>query len=109
MVSGPPGTYEICKICFWEDDAVQLRYLNRNGANPLSLVQAQKNYAAFGACEENMLKHVRPPLPGEERDPEWRPVDLRLDYLEPLGSPKSYMQVLAEDVRDPKELYYWRK
>ncbi|MFF1900798.1 CPCC family cysteine-rich protein [Streptomyces sp. NPDC058206] len=22
----PPGSYEICSVCFWEDDRVQLRW-----------------------------------------------------------------------------------
>ena len=38
-----PGTYEICEICGWEDDPVQLRHpLMAGGANNLSLVQSQE-------------------------------------------------------------------
>ncbi|EJS66361.1 hypothetical protein CN425_23275 [Bacillus cereus] len=40
----PPGTYEICSICFWEDDPVQFKDPDlEGGANEVSLRQAQKN------------------------------------------------------------------
>ncbi|HDK7166210.1 hydrolase [Clostridium sporogenes] len=41
----PPGTYEICPICNWEDDEYQ--YNNPDyagGANDLSLNEARKQY-----------------------------------------------------------------
>ncbi|MBN9390814.1 MAG: hydrolase [Chloroflexi bacterium] len=109
MSEGSPGSYQICKICFWEDDAVQLLYLRRNGANPLSLIQAQENFVLFGASEERMLKHTRAPLPGDKRDSTWRPVDPARDRLESSGLHKTYMQILSENVREPEELYYWLK
>ena len=60
------GQYDICPVCFWEDDPTQsmdegLEY----GANKVSLKAARKNYLAFGACEEEMLMHVRKPFPEE--------------------------------------------
>ena len=60
------GTYEICPVCFWEDDGLQL--LNPNfvgGANRVSLNQGRKNFIDFGACEKEMLVHVRPPKKSE--------------------------------------------
>ena len=27
MFGAPPGSYDICKICFWEDDLSQLRFV----------------------------------------------------------------------------------
>ena len=65
----PPGTYEICSICFWEDDALQFsEVFYQGGANHVSLVQAQKNFVKFGACEKEMLKHVRKPNKFDEKD-----------------------------------------
>lgn len=62
------GGYEICPVCFWEDDG-QDDYnadVVRGGPNgSLSLSAARTNYLKFGACEEKMLGNVRPPRPDE--------------------------------------------
>jgi len=72
----PDGSYEICKVCFWEDDPVQLKRPDyEGGANKVSLRQAQKNFQEFGACEKEMVKRVRKPTPDETRDESWRPLD----------------------------------
>ena len=71
----PPGTFDICRVCFWEDDAAQYYdpYL-KNGPNGVSLRQAQKNFMKFGACKKDSLKYVRPPKEDEKRDENWRPL-----------------------------------
>ncbi|MBN8850666.1 MAG: hypothetical protein J0H07_02300 [Sphingobacteriales bacterium] len=67
------GSYEICPICYWEDDGVQYGDPDHEGgANPMSLRQAQKNFQRLGACEEEMLPFVRRPAPDEEKDTSWR-------------------------------------
>lgn len=59
----PDGSYDICPVCFWEDDYIQLNDENfAGGANKVSLVQARKNFLEFGACEWEMKKYVREPL-----------------------------------------------
>ena len=41
----PPGTYEICPICGWEDDPVQYRDPDfSGGANLMSLNEARKRF-----------------------------------------------------------------
>ncbi len=78
-----PGSHYICPVCFWEDDLVQFRWPTMaGGANKVSLVEAQHNYRAFGACERRVLKHVRPPTEDETVDPTWRPIDLDRDSFE---------------------------
>ena len=62
------GGFEICKVCFWEDDGqddhdAEIVRGGPNGAR--SLAQARVNFAAFGACDEDMRVHVRPPTPDE--------------------------------------------
>lgn len=58
----PNGDYDICPVCFWEDDPIQLEDENfSGGANHVSLVQARKNFAEFGVCEIEMKKYVRQP------------------------------------------------
>ncbi|WP_409271571.1 CPCC family cysteine-rich protein [Neobacillus sp. SCS-31] len=70
----PPGTYDICGICFWEDDGVQFSDPDyEGGTNFPSLRQAQKNFLLFGACDESSIESVRKPNANDERDPNWRP------------------------------------
>jgi hypothetical protein len=62
------GNYEICNVCFWEDDGQDDHDADvvRGGPNgPLSLTQARLNYAEIGACEPRMLRNVREPRPEE--------------------------------------------
>jgi hypothetical protein len=62
----PPGTYEICDVCFWEDDAVQFRDLDyEGGANTVSLRQARESFRLHGVSELRFRAEVRPPLPDE--------------------------------------------
>ncbi len=63
-------SYEICEVCFWEDEEIQLEDTDYDGgANKVSLRQAQKNYQQFGACEEDMIPNVRPAAIDEPIDP----------------------------------------
>jgi hypothetical protein len=72
---GPPGTYDICPVCFWEDDPVQFDDPDyEGGANRPSLRQAQTNFLRFGASEERRRASVRKPRLGEERPDDWRPL-----------------------------------
>lgn len=64
----PNGTYEICEICFWEDDSYQNENPNvTGGSNRVSLIQARKNFEEFGACEIVMKINVRKPSENEIR------------------------------------------
>lgn len=63
----PPGTFEICNVCYWEDDNVQYNDPSYTfGANRESLNQARKNYRKFGASSKDFLKLVRKPLDSEK-------------------------------------------
>lgn len=75
MFSEPPGSYDICAICFWEDDGVQLADpWFEGGANTPNLVDSQKNFAKCGTMEKRFLENVRRPTEGDALDPKWRPV-----------------------------------
>ncbi|WP_333696749.1 CPCC family cysteine-rich protein [Flavobacterium sp.] len=72
----PNGTYDICQVCFWEDDPIQLKDPDyEGGANKVSLRQGQRNFEKYGACEKEMIKNVRPPKTDEKRDKEWKLID----------------------------------
>ena len=62
----PPGTFEICPVCNWEDDYVQAADPSlEGGANEVSLEQAQRNFGKFGAISKVAIPRVRKPLPDE--------------------------------------------
>lgn len=71
----PNGQYDICEVCFWEDDPIQLKDPDyEGGANNVSLRQGQRNFLEFGACEKSMIKNVRSPSREEQRDESWGPL-----------------------------------
>ncbi len=54
--------YEICPVCFWEDDPVQNEDPQYSGgANSLSLEETRHNYIEMGASQREFLNRVRPP------------------------------------------------
>ena len=60
------GSYEICPVCYWEDDKVQFADPEfKGGANRVSLSQARANFKSFGACEPELVAKVRKPLEDE--------------------------------------------
>ena len=79
------GAYDICPVCFWEDDAyivVKEGKINAvrfdkevsdddlldvpSGANHgLTLREGRDNYRRLGACEESMRMNVRKPRRSE--------------------------------------------
>jgi hypothetical protein len=99
-----PGSYDICKICFWEDDLIQL--LDpwcAGGANVPSLVDAQNNFETCGAMEPRFVGNVRRPLASDVRDPHWRKVNEADREFAALPGD------LAEDEFQVLDrLYYWR-
>jgi hypothetical protein len=66
------GNYDICPICFWEDDPFQKENEYDLGANQIPLIEAQQNYITYGACEKRVLKNVRKPNSRDKRDPDWK-------------------------------------
>lgn len=63
------GSYDICEVCFWEDDPIQLAERDyEGGANKVSLQQAQRNFAEFGVSEPEFKRYVRAPHPDELPD-----------------------------------------
>jgi hypothetical protein len=100
-----PGSDEICPVCFWQDDIVQLRWPNLSGgANRPSLIDAQKNVSRLGAVEERLVQYVRPAKAAEPVHPSWRPFDAECDVIEERRSGFDYGTSYADD---RTTYYYW--
>lgn len=96
----PPGSYEICVVCNWENDHVQLRYpLLETGPNANSLVDTQ-NW---------VLKHFPLSMTSAgryRRDPGWRPLsEIEIRALRKRSRPVDYFEAAAGD----SPPYYWRQ
>jgi rubrerythrin len=62
----PRGTYEICPVCYWEDDPVQKENPDYpGGANRVSLRTARQNYARIGVSDPRFKGFVRLPRQDE--------------------------------------------
>ena len=88
----PPGSYELCEICAWEDCCVQLESpLYAGGPNNLNLYDYQV---------ENLKKlpiHLNEYM-GFKKDPKWRPI----------GKDESIkLQNNSKQSDDPLIGYYW--
>lgn len=72
-----PGEYDICPVCFWEDDGSGFIGSDTPSSvnNGLRLNEAQKNYQKWGAAHPDYVARVRPPLSNEPIDENWHPLD----------------------------------
>ena len=56
----PTGTFQICPVCYWEDDNVQFYDHNyQGGANELSLNEARENSKKYGVSDLKFKDLVR--------------------------------------------------
>lgn len=101
----PPGSYEICLICFWEDDRLQLELATTlaGGANSETLLDAQRHYLENAGDSPNQTPLVHWPGEGDRRDPHWRPIDLARDSF-PDWKATDRPRAPHEP---PEALYYW--
>ena len=100
--SEPPGSYDVCEVCGWEDDALQLEFATTlaGGANGITLHTAQ---TAFLKAEARMKRKYAGTRFPRERDPGWRPIDLDRDRF------PAWDDDVPERADMPDEkLYYWR-
>jgi hypothetical protein len=76
------------------------------GVNDVSLKQAQQNYIDFGGCSRRKALEAQSPLPGRQRDEQWRPMDPQRDNPESPQRGEDYS--VSYPFRDTTVLYYWR-
>lgn len=60
--------WDICPVCYWENDISEEKPSKYSGANHMTLAQGRENYKKFFACAPEMASHVR--LPKVEELPE---------------------------------------
>jgi len=80
LTEGTRDSYEICKVCYWEDDLVQNEDEDyEGGANEVSLRQAQNNFKLFGVSEVIYKNNVvKPVVGGYTKDEDFKPLDIKL-------------------------------
>ena len=67
LTEAPPGTFDICGVCLWEDDDVQFDDADyEGGANRVSLNQARENYRTQRVSKPRFKANARPPRPNEQ-------------------------------------------
>jgi len=99
--SAPPGSYDICPICNWEDDHVQLVNPGlRGGANGGSLKEYQDDILKEHPLD---VKEVD----GFIRDPDWRPLKEKECIVKDTkkGTGVNYFTAAC----NTEASYYWKR
>jgi hypothetical protein len=98
----PPGSYDVCVVCHWEDDALQLEYATSlaGGANSVTLMSAQ---LAFQRAADRLLRKRGSNTFKFGRDPDWRPIDTARDRFPDWDDDNAERPATHDE-----SLYYWR-
>jgi hypothetical protein len=101
------GSYDICEVCGWEDDDIQLQYPSmRGGANRESLSEHQ------AVCLIRLPQGVKKTKAGYRqkvyfRDPSWRPLlESECTNTDETHYTKSKC---IETIGKQEALYFWRR
>lgn len=101
-----PNSYEICPICYWEDEAMQLRYPNERGANRVTLIEAQANFFELGYSDNRTKNLVRKPTSSDIKDKNWRLINPKEDIIEEKVDDGKETTIYPVDLT---KLYYWEE
>ena len=56
----------ICPVCFWENDVFDPGEDDPSDENGgMTLREGRENFRKYGAVRPDLVRHTRPPLPGE--------------------------------------------
>lgn len=96
------GEYEICPVCFWEDDESQRHMPDMaGGANRVSLNEARQNFHKFGACEDSVKSKVRKPTMVERTGEKKIGLTGKMLWNGDLGDDTYQNPILYTDYSDP--------
>jgi hypothetical protein len=101
-----PGSFEICPICYWEDEAKQLRYPQESGANKFSLIESQENFEKYGVSNLELKVFVRPISENDQKDKKWHKIDLKKDKVVAKKEDREKINIYPDDLT---KLYYWEE
>lgn len=97
--------YDICPICFWEDDSYQYENPHYKGGtnNEISLYDAQINYKRFGTCDYRCINSVRKPSMDDEKDTKWKPLmTINEKFIMWLQEHKNFFEVNQVETEEIK-------
>jgi len=95
------GTYDICPVCNWQDDKLQLANpACKGGANPISLIESQK--LLFKKLAMELKEHK-----GFRRDEKWRPLNKK--EIERFMEEKKIRHWMNKGVISSDEVYWLQK
>lgn len=104
----PPGSFDICTVCHWEDDIVQLSDPEElGGANGKNLMEAQRDYVERCALRDVAFPPGSVQWPEKPRDQGWRLFEVS-DYACAMQGPSHGFRHETRHIVDPLTLYYWR-
>jgi hypothetical protein len=103
------GDYDLCPVCWWEDEGLEPWELS--GPNARTLVEAQQEFLSESRPYRDRPGKVRPPKRREARDPVWRPYELTDDLMARVQRTneehRRYLQEeqrqVAQDIADDPE------
>lgn len=73
------GDYDLCPVCWWEDDGVEPWEVS--GPNGQTLVHAQHEFLTDDRPYRQREGKVRAPRKKEARDPDWQPLERTPDLV----------------------------
>ena len=74
------GDYDLCPVCWWEDDGAEP--WDSDGPNGRALIEAQLEYLTERRPYRQRPGKVRAPRKKEARDPGWQPLERTAELLE---------------------------